>query len=202
MMSLEHRFLFLHVPKSGGNSIQSVLVDYSDDEIVTRNDAQDGFQRFAIRNPVLGVAKHATLRNYVDAFGTDVCAGLYRFATLRNPWDRAMSYYFSPHFGHQDWHRERFMDLVNKMPTLREFVAVEASNKSRLDADIDRLIRFEHLAVDFQKVCQDLGLPELSLPRRNASGKAHYTEHYDEELVALVACRFAEEVEFGGYEFG
>ena len=40
--------LFLHIPKTAGNSIQNILRDYSEDEIVARG-GQDGLERFEVR---------------------------------------------------------------------------------------------------------------------------------------------------------
>jgi hypothetical protein len=36
LISLRHRFLFVHIPKTAGNSIQSVLRSYYDDELEER----------------------------------------------------------------------------------------------------------------------------------------------------------------------
>ena len=53
MISLQKRFLFVHIPKTAGNSIQSVLRDYSEDQLVALRKEQDGIERFGLRNPKL-----------------------------------------------------------------------------------------------------------------------------------------------------
>src|SRR5581483_11504032 len=57
MISFQKRFLFVHVPKTAGNSIQSVLRDYSEDELVALRGEQDGIERFGLRNPKYKVKK-------------------------------------------------------------------------------------------------------------------------------------------------
>ena len=69
MISFQKRFLFVHIPKTAGNSIQSVLRDYSEDELVALRDEQDGIERFGLRNPKYKIKKHSTLAEYRAALG-------------------------------------------------------------------------------------------------------------------------------------
>jgi hypothetical protein len=70
MISFQKRFLFVHIPKTAGNSIQSVLRDYSEDQLVALRNEQDGIERFGLRNPNYKVKKHSTLSEHHDALGT------------------------------------------------------------------------------------------------------------------------------------
>src|SRR6266481_9206544 len=87
---------FVHIPKTAGNSIQSILRDYSEDEIVALRSDQDGIERFGLRNPNYKIKKHSTLAEYRGALGEERFRSLYKFACVRNPWDRMVSYYFTP----------------------------------------------------------------------------------------------------------
>jgi hypothetical protein len=66
MISHEHKFIFVHVPKTGGTSIESLLD--------------------------LSGAKHNTARQYRNFF-PDVWKRYFSFAFVRNPWDRVLSFY-------------------------------------------------------------------------------------------------------------
>ena len=156
-------------------------------------------ERFSVRNEKLGTEKHATPNQYVKAYGLETCVRLSVFATIRNPWDRAISNFFSPHRGDVVWNREEFIESVLEMPTLREYVTLAC--ESRIDEHLTHLMSFESLARDFGCVCAQLKLPRLALPRRNVSVKQHYSAYYDNELIDLVARRFNEEIELGEYSF-
>ena len=122
MISIQKKFLFIHVPKTRGNSIQNILKDYSEDKIVVLAKDQDGVERFEVRNKKYNITKHSTLSHYKSVLDTKTYRTLFKFAVIRNPWDRMVSFYFSPHRGVTEWNGNDFLCLVNRMPTLRHYI--------------------------------------------------------------------------------
>ena len=200
MISFQKRFLFVHIPKTAGNSIQSILRHYSEDEIVTVRGQQDGIERFGVRNAKYSLKKHSTLADYRTALGEETFRILYKFACVRNPWDRMVSSYFSP--GHQvtEWDREAFARLVRTTLPVADYLRLESGEKDPF-GNINRVMRFEHLAEDFRCVCAEVDIPTALLPEYNRSSREHYSKYYDDKLRALVAERFAFEIERFGYTF-
>src|SRR6266481_9804119 len=114
MISFQKGFLFVHIPKTAGNSIQSVLRDYSEDQLVALRKEQDGIERFGLRNPKYRIKKHSTLSEYHDALGDEQFRNLYKCTCVRNPWDRMVSYYFTPRRDGKDWARKAFRKTILK----------------------------------------------------------------------------------------
>lgn len=98
-MSSKYKFLFIHVPKTGGNSCQNIFKDFSEDKIVKLANHQDGLERFEVRSKTYDVHKHSALSNYRDQIGSQLLKELFKFSIIRNPWDMCVSFYFSPHRG-------------------------------------------------------------------------------------------------------
>ncbi|MEA5510386.1 sulfotransferase family 2 domain-containing protein [Crocosphaera sp. UHCC 0190] len=217
MLSMQKQFLFIHVPKTGGNSLQNILSHYSEDKIVIHGKHQDGIERFEVRNDNYEVTKHSTLKHYQEILEADIYQKLFKFATIRNPYDQMISWYFSPHRGVNEWVRQDFIYLIEEVPTLREYIGLPTTSflkkmttkfglslklkPPKLDRNIDFLIRFEHLNEDFKKVCGMIDIPYEPLPIRNKSQRKHYSAYFDEEIKERVYLKFREEIKFGGYEF-
>jgi hypothetical protein len=202
MLSIKHSFLFIHRGKTGGNSIAEALLPYSDDAKVVTS-SQDGVERFDVENTTFGTRKHFTLRQYADVLPPDLFARIYKFSTLRNPFDRLVSAYFSPHRVANGkisgFNREQFKDLILNQKTMRDFICL--SPDSIFTGDIQFLMRFEQLEHDLKHVTRELGLGEVTLNHRNRSDRRPYQAYYDVELRALAEDRFREELEYGGYSF-
>src|SRR5215470_17893232 len=125
MISFQKRFLFVHIPKTAGNSIQSVLRAYSEDQLVALRKEQDGIERFGLRNPKYRIRKHSTLREYRDALGDEQFRNLYRFTCVRNPWDRMVSYYFTPTQSPEIWDRKKFRGIISKVVSIPDYLRLD-----------------------------------------------------------------------------
>ncbi|PYI96832.1 MAG: hypothetical protein DME98_10920 [Verrucomicrobia bacterium] len=200
MISFQKRFLFVHIPKTAGNSIQSALRDYSEDQLVALRKEQDGIERFGLRNPNYKTKKHSTLGEYRDALGNEQFRSLYKFTCVRNPWDRMVSYYFTPTQSPETWDPKRFREIISKAVSVADYLRLDQGEEDPF-ANVDYIIRFENLADDFRTVCGTLGISPATLPRYNRSSREHYSKYYDEELRHLVRMRFAAEIERFGYTF-
>ena len=162
MLLKSYGLLYLHVPKTGGNSISRLLLPYSSDHMVT-SVHQEGVDRFELRGPDTP-HKHATLGEYSRELGAKL-KGFKVAISVRDPLDRAISYYFSPHRWMRrrlltwaprppHWSLDDFKALLPKIPTVASFL--------RLDGEIrlpDHVVRFEHLADDLAAVVDATGIP-------------------------------------------
>ncbi len=200
MISLQKRFLFIHIPKTAGNSIQSALRNYSEDQLVALRKEQDGIERFGLRNPNYNIKKHSTLAEYRDALGNAQFGNLYKFTCVRNPWDRMVSYYFTPTQSPETWDQKKFRKMIFKAVSVADYLRLDNCEQDPF-ANVDYIMRFENLADDFRTVCGTLGISPATLPQYNRSNRKHYSKYYDDELRELVHTRFAEEIERFGYAF-
>ncbi len=204
MISTVYRFIFLHVPKTGGNTVQTCLLPYSDDrKTTTRAHHQDGVDRFGIKGPVTP-NKHALLSDYHARLGARL--GDYRILiTRRHPVDRALSMYFSPHrllhgalVDGAPFDHAAFLRMIGRMKTLADFLRVEGQVRQP-----DTFLRFERLAEDLADVMTMLGLPPPDAPRLNrtadTAGLRDALKH-DAAVIQAVERRFAEDYDLFGFE--
>jgi len=177
MISTAHKFIYIHIPKTGGTSIQTILLPFSDDEKVLVAH-QDGVERFGLKGAVTP-EKHATLQDYSDRLG-DAWSDYKLVLSVRHPFERAVSGYFPPHkWMQQDdegrwistapyWDEGRFFDLLkvrNHRPATA-FITVDG----RI-ATPALIIRHEYFERDVSHCIRALGLPlaGFDVPKRNAS---------------------------------
>ncbi len=166
MISNRHGFIFIHIPKTAGNTIQEALLPYSDDEKTTAHH-QDGTERFGISGAITP-RKHAMLLDYERALGRQELTRFIKFCVIRNPWDRAISNYLSPHRWMErrgaeyvqmppKWDEERFVELLADMKP-----AIAYMKNSRGEPEIDHVIHFERLVEDFRSICSLLNIADVT----------------------------------------
>lgn len=132
----------------------------------------------------------------------------FKFAIVRNPWDRAYSWYRN--VVRDPIHRRNF-DVAEDTP-FDEFVdrhldcwaldpQLEWLCDESGDVVVDYVGKFEELADAFGQVQERLGIQQSELPRALHSPFASYRDAYSAELRELVAAKYAKEIELFGYTF-
>ena len=220
MISHEHRCIFVHIPKCGGTSIEKTLGYHRDG---LRRSGQDHrrlvtLQR-AIWPPVWGVYRPREFVRYVNqqrfakTRGYEIASReqfeqYFKFAIVRNPWDRAHSWYRN--VIRDPIHRKDFG--VDERCTFIDFMR-EHSECWALDPQLDWLTdrqgrfiadfvgRFETLSESYAEARRRLGLDPVELPQLIHTDPVDYRIDYTDELRQAVAGKYAEEIERFGYEF-
>ena len=189
----EHKFVFLHIPKTGGTSIATAL------------SSRDRAQK-------VGRTKHHVVPELMPE-------GYFVFTFVRNPWDRMLSYYLFRHSEPRTGHRktihpdERRIGFSDWLKRLDEFSAWENINPAfhiavspqrNTVGDLpDFTGRFESMQADLEKVCTRLGIDgvELTNVNKTSTKKKHYASYFDDESVELIEKRFKPDIDHYGYNF-
>lgn len=214
MIGLNHKFLFVHIPKTAGNAIQNILLKYSEDQLVVSKLKHDGVERFGVES-TYGTSKHTKLLEYKKVLPPEIYDSLFKFTIVRNPWDRVVSRYFFKKMKREfekgltvneiqekPFDRKEFIRVINTTPTLESFLLENPGNGKidfLKDTDIDFFIRFERLQEDFDEVCTRLGIEKEALPVRNQSKHKDFRTYYDQETKALVYMRHKNEIDYFQY---
>ena len=73
MIFENQKVIFIHYPKTGGNSIQDALRSHTADELFINVAYQDGIESFGVRNKKFkDLKKHSTLNDYHQALGQKI----------------------------------------------------------------------------------------------------------------------------------
>ena len=159
----------------------------------------------------LGLPKHPP---YVSDCRRHNWPGYFRFAFVRNPWDRLVSVWvekidaiFSP-FRIYGWTPALpFRDFVRAVcampPDERDHHFAPQAPLLRYAGEwcVDFLGRFERLNEDWRLLSQAAGW-KAPLPHINRSEHKPWREYYTPELAQLVRETFAEDANLFGYRYG
>jgi hypothetical protein len=182
-------FIFIHINKTGGTSVGRAIG--------------------------LPSKRHLTARQVIELVGAEAWAKAYKFAFVRNPWDRVVSQYVfrvrsnqtrmgEDRIAFKDW----IMFTIGERQDPRYFdrphlflPQVEWLQDHAGQIEIQRIGRFEQLTRDFAEICRDLGIAP-AIPHLNRSrGRTHYRDYYDEVTAEVVARWYRADIERFGYAF-
>jgi hypothetical protein len=206
LISHTHRFIFIHVYKTGGQSVRVALEPFADlSHWPWRQRVRLWLGKSVVRQPP-PLGWHAQARDIRAAHPASIFECYLKFAFVRNPWDWQVSlyHYILDHPGH-DLHPAAAASGGFESFLLWRAEHDRQLQKTPLTGDDGRLLvdfvgRFETLEEDFATLCTALGL-RARLPHVNRSRHGDYRTYYTPRTVHLVEEYWAEDIEMFGYTF-
>ena len=203
MINHDHRCIFVHIPKTAGNSINRVFgVKWQD---------------------------HKDLASYAAEQPAEVIEQYYKFAIVRNPWARMLSDYNYQVKKSRAKDSKLFLyDDQGEQRLFRAWIEAALSDPFRyapstwggdtsakvhrwspqvdwmsLDGEIavNKIVHLENLDQGFGEVCEHLGINAPRVPHRNGRFHFHYSWYYDNSTRDLIGEYYAKDIEAFGYSF-
>jgi len=209
LFSRQPPFLFVHIDKAAGSSIGLAL-----QPIESRPKPRRWRRRLMWLGPLnrLGLYRSLEFPAHAYAIHAKRCLPaavydeLFKFAFVRNPWDRLVSRY--AYLLKNEKHPRH--EFVQKMKGFDDYVAWEMRRGKFFQYTyvtgsdgkliVDFIGHYERLSEDFQKVCARIGV-KAELPRANASSHRDYRTYYSAATREMVGNYFRRDIELFGYDF-
>lgn len=214
IISRGRRFVFVHIPKTGGTALTLALEGRAMKDDILIGDTPKARARRG-RLKTLKAAgrlwKHSTLADIDGVVTPEDLAAMFCVTLVRNPWDRAVSYYHwlrAQSFAHPAVGLAKASDFgafLAHPQTRTAFRLWPAAAYMRDRGGVERCqlyARLEHLEADLAPFEAHLGFRLTPLPRANESAWARdWRPFYSPETAALIAEDCAEDIARFGYRF-
>ena len=224
MISIKHDFIFIHPPKTGGNTIHNILKDYYDPIISTliRNNVNGPKQAvaFATKRHIIDGAltpcapnKHWPYRDAIEYYGNvpfkelhpnlefECLKDLRLISTIRNPYERIVSFY--------SFRKNREKATVENLKQWYHNFKIPTCVSHWSGFEPNFVVRMEHFEEDVRQLMDYLGISNnlSKIEKVNASkwGKAKNSYHsfykdsngkYDEEFIVKIRQDHSDDFEF------
>ena len=207
LISDSNEFIFVHMRKVAGTSMRAILsplrIPRSKSRIAhikSRALLEWDYQKYAFRT-------HADIRSVQKRMPANKFARYFKFAFVRNPWDRLVSEY--EFLLRKDTHGRHAR--VKKLGGFTQFIQMQIPRNNAYQINmlcdrqgemlLDFVGKFENLNKDWEFVCDRIGIPHQCLPRKNVTHHRHFQDYYDNESRQLVAQHWAREIDLFSYSF-
>mgnify|MGYP003661440591 CR=1 FL=1 len=196
-LSEDNKFIFVHIPKCAGNSINNVL------KIKGRREG------------------HRSLSDIQKILDKDIYENAVKFTVVRNPFERAVSLYsfrqnienwiHNPPYpfaeGHtfEEWFWDFNIQCINRFHPPRKVGMVENIKDNSNKIGVDFILRYENLGEDWVNMFNTLNIEVPKLPLLNISSHTNYRDYYKcesgDKMIETIYKLYEDDCNFFKYKF-
>ena len=191
IISHKHKFIFIAIPKTATHAIRIAVRPWLD--------KQDEEQVHLFVNkelPYEEIAKyqhgHIKCKEIKPLLSEEVWNTYFKFAIVRNPYDRFVSYCAFKYRENPDFAKNPqpylYQALLNKK-NHKQILFIPQTEFLYDDSNISLINyagRYENLQASYDSVCESVNLPKSLLETVNSSEHKPYKEYYNDELKEMV----------------
>ena len=207
IVSRRHRFVFAAVPKTGTHAVRQALREQMGEDDLE----QVGLfvnRRFPWADLAAIQHGHLSLRQIRPYLGDEAFADYFKFAFVRNPFDRFVSYCAFMLRGGDLFQRQpraAMHHFLFREPP-EHHILFQPQSSLLVDDDgatllADQVGRVEDMQASYDAICTRIGIPSRPLERVNGTSRGDYRHYYDQNLIDGVTRRYARDLELFGYSF-
>ena len=212
ILSRGRRYLFIHIPKTGGTSMALALEARAmKDDLMLGDTPKAKRRRSRVSDSQAAgrLWKHSTLAD-IDGLATPAqITEYFTFTLVRNPWDRVVSYYHwlrDQNFDHPAVRLAKSHDFSGFINHPHTQISLKSAPYAFYMTDLrgreqcNCYIRLEHFEKDAQPLWDHLGF-KLELGHVNRSNRVGYHRYYTDADAALVHDICADDIARFGYSY-
>ncbi|MCE5318656.1 MAG: sulfotransferase family protein [Parachlamydia sp.] len=133
----------------------------------------------------------------------------FKFAFVRNPWDRMVSCYFNkvvtqchPNFALCFGRSfEEFVYYINSCDLAKSDIHIRLQTELIPIEHVDFIGRMESFSEDLGYVLNKLGIRYRTIPRKNRSSHEHYSKYYNNITRKIIADKYKADIKAFDYRF-
>jgi hypothetical protein len=205
IISTLHKFVFVAIPKTGTHAVRQALREHMGPQDMEQVGL---FVQRSLPIPALAQIGHGhiTLEELRPHVKAQAWASFFKFAFVRNPFDRFVSYCaFITRDGDEfDNDPQAVMRDVLAHPP-NDHILFHPQHSFVTDRSgallADYVGRVEEMQKSYDEISARVGIPTSRLEKVNATKRRNYREYFDDKLIEGVAKLYARDLELFGYEF-